>query len=48
MYLTAHAAGKPPGPTNLFSEEDNQMFNQQCHAATIQSGDHTSGHLARP
>jgi hypothetical protein len=48
MYVAAHAAGKPPGPTNLFSEEDNQMFNQQCHAESIQSGDHASGHLARP
>jgi hypothetical protein len=48
MYLAAHAAGKPSGPTNLYSEEDNQMFNKQYHAATIQSGDHASGHLARP
>jgi hypothetical protein len=40
MYLAAHASGKTPGPTNLFNEEDNQMFNQQFHAATIQSGDH--------
>jgi hypothetical protein len=46
--MSAHAAGKPPGTTNLFSEEDNQMFNQQYHAAIIQSGDHASGHLARP
>jgi hypothetical protein len=36
MYLAAHAAGKPPGPTNLFSydEEDNNQtdcsINQQC------------------
>jgi hypothetical protein len=28
--------------------EDNQIFNQQGDAATIQSGDHTYGHLARP
>jgi hypothetical protein len=28
MYLAAHASGKPPGPTNLFSEQNNQMFNQ--------------------
>jgi hypothetical protein len=24
MYLVAHATRKPPGPTSLFSEEDNQ------------------------
>jgi hypothetical protein len=48
MYFAAHAARKPPGPKNLLSEEDNQMFNKQWHAATIQSGDHASCHLARP
>jgi hypothetical protein len=46
MYLTAHATGKPPGPTKLFMEEDNQMLNQQGHVATFQSGDQASGNLA--
>jgi hypothetical protein len=27
MYLVAHATRKPPGPTNLFIEEDNQTDN---------------------
>jgi hypothetical protein len=47
MYLAAHAAGKPPGTTKLFSEEDNQMFNKQYHSAAIQAGDHASVNLAR-
>jgi hypothetical protein len=25
MYLVAHATRKPPGPANLFREEDNQI-----------------------
>jgi hypothetical protein len=28
MYLVSHATRKPPGPTYLFSEEDNQTENQ--------------------
>jgi hypothetical protein len=27
MYLVAHATRKPPGPKNLFREEDNQTGN---------------------
>jgi hypothetical protein len=27
MYVVAHATRKPPGPTNLFREEDNQTNN---------------------
>jgi hypothetical protein len=27
MYVFAHATRKPPGPTNLFGEEDNQTDN---------------------
>jgi hypothetical protein len=27
MYLVAHAQSKPPGPTNLFREEDNYTYN---------------------
>jgi hypothetical protein len=27
MYKVAHATSKPPGPTNLFREEDNRIDN---------------------
>jgi hypothetical protein len=27
IYLVSHARGKPPGPTNLFREKDNQTDN---------------------
>jgi hypothetical protein len=27
MYLVAHATRKPPGPANLFRDEDNQTYN---------------------
>jgi hypothetical protein len=47
MYLPAHETGNPPGLPNLFSEEDNQVLNNQWYAETIQAGDQASGHLVQ-